>query len=75
MQRFAEKLRALRERHGMTQQKVAHGIGVTESAIYYLESGKRNPGVETVVKLSRLFGISTDVLVKDELELDDPPNP
>lgn len=71
MQRFPEKLRVLRERRKLTQQQLAEQLGVTEVSIYYLESGKRNPGVEMLLKLSRILGVSSDVLIKDELELED----
>jgi transcriptional regulator with XRE-family HTH domain len=71
MQRFPEKLRVLRERRKLTQQQLAEQLGVTEVSIYYLESGKRNPGVEMLLKLSRVLGVASDVLIKDELELEE----
>lgn len=42
----------------------AHGY------ISELESGKKLPSVEFVLRLARLFGITTDELLKDELELE-----
>ncbi|RME42680.1 MAG: XRE family transcriptional regulator, partial [Caldilineae bacterium] len=33
--------------------------------------GEKTPNVAMVLKISRLFGVSTDVLIKDELELED----
>jgi DNA-binding XRE family transcriptional regulator len=35
-----------------------------------LESGRKNPSVEVALKISRLFNVSLDQLLKDELELD-----
>jgi transcriptional regulator with XRE-family HTH domain len=70
MERFGEKLRALRERHGMTQQKLAAELGFTHAHLYRLETGKKKPNAELLVKLSRLFGVSVDVLVKDELNIE-----
>jgi transcriptional regulator with XRE-family HTH domain len=69
MERFGEKLRALRERHGMTQQKLAAELGFTHAHLHRLETGQKKPNAELLVKLSRLFGVSVDVLVKDELEV------
>jgi transcriptional regulator with XRE-family HTH domain len=70
MERFPEKLRALRLRHDMSQQKLAHELGlVSQAFIHKLETGQKKPNAELLVKLSRLFGVSVDVLVKDELEV------
>lgn len=71
--RFGEKLRALRERHGMSQTALAQALGHSAHGyISELEAGKKLPTLEFVLKASRYFGISMDCLVKDELELDHP---
>jgi transcriptional regulator with XRE-family HTH domain len=71
MQRFGEKLCTLRVRHGISQQKLAAELGASaHSFIYKLETGVKRPNAEHLLKLSRLFGVSIDVLLKDELELD-----
>jgi transcriptional regulator with XRE-family HTH domain len=69
MQRFGEKLRILRERRGMTQQQLADELGFSDVYAHYLETGRKKPNAELLVKLSRLFGVSVDALVKDELEV------
>ena len=38
-----EKIRALRERHGMTQQSLAQSLGVSLTAISRWENGKHSP--------------------------------
>ncbi len=71
MQRFGEKLRTLRKRRGMTIKELAQAIGqTTHSHISELETGKRPPSLEIALKISRMFSVSIDKLVKDELELD-----
>jgi transcriptional regulator with XRE-family HTH domain len=35
-----------------------------------LESGRKKPSLEVVLKIARLFNISVDLLVKDEMEVD-----
>ncbi len=71
MQRFGEKLRTLRKRRGMTIKELAQAIGqTTHSHISELETGRRPPSLEIALKISRMFGVSVDKLVKDELELD-----
>ncbi len=71
MQRFPEKLRTLREQHGMAQRDLARAIGFSQGHIYFLETGKRSPSAEFVYKLAQYFHISTDVLLRDDLELPD----
>lgn len=68
--RFGEKLRVLRTRHGMTLQQLAHTFGLSAHGyMSELEAGKKTPTVEIVLKASRFFNVSTDQLLKDELEI------
>jgi transcriptional regulator with XRE-family HTH domain len=70
MQRFPEKLRALRERNAMTQRELAEKLGFTHGHIYFLETGKRKPSAEFVVKLAQFFGLATNDLLFDDHEVD-----
>ncbi len=71
MQRFGEKLRTLRTRRGMTLKELALQLGHSAHGyISELESGKKKPTAELVLNAARLFGVSTDQLLKDELDLD-----
>lgn len=70
MQRFGEKLHTLRTAHGLTLQQMAAELGyATHAYISELESGKKVPTAALVLKVARKFGVSTDVLMKDELDL------
>ncbi len=70
MGRFGEKLRWLRTHHGMTLKELACALGYTAHGhISEIESGQKKPTAEFVLKLSRLWGTTTDQLLKDELEL------
>lgn len=69
--RFGEKLRTLRTGQNLTLQGLAHLMGHTAHGyISELENGKKPPTVEFVLRLARLFNVTTDELLKDELELD-----
>jgi transcriptional regulator with XRE-family HTH domain len=70
MKRFGEKLRFLREQHGMTQQGLADELGFTQVHLHNLETGKKQPNVELVVKLCKLFNVSSDALIMDEHDLE-----
>lgn len=70
IQRFGEKLRVLRLLHDMTLQELANELGLTaHSYISELEAGKKVPTAELVLSVARLFEVTTDELMKDELEL------
>lgn len=67
---FGEKLRALRTRHNLTLKELARQLGYSAHGyISELEAGKKLPTVEFVVGVARLFGVTTDQLLKDELEV------
>jgi transcriptional regulator with XRE-family HTH domain len=71
IKRFPEKLRTLRQRRGMTQKQLAELLGFsTEVYISALENGRRKPGTELVLRLATIFGVTTDQLMRDELEVE-----
>jgi transcriptional regulator with XRE-family HTH domain len=72
VQRFGEKLRALRKRRGMTIMELTTALGyIGYGHIHAVETGKKKPTAELVVKVARLFQVTTDQLLFDELELAD----
>lgn len=58
-----KNLRKIRKLSGMTMKDLAERIGVSESAISQYENGKRQPGYETLIELSKIFNVSTDYLL------------
>jgi transcriptional regulator with XRE-family HTH domain len=68
--RFGEKLRIIRLSKNMSITELANQLGYSSHGyISELENGKKQPTVEFVLKVSRLFDISIDELLKDELEV------
>lgn len=63
MVNFGERLKKLRIDNKMTQTQVADRVGVATSAISSYESGVRLPSYNVLIKLSRLFHVSTDFLL------------
>ena len=70
---FADKLIALRKRNSMSQEELADKLNVTRQSISKWEGAQSVPDLQKILQLSQLFGVSTDVLLKDELSLDDCP--
>lgn len=69
---FADKLMALRKKAGWSQEELAEKIGVTRQSVSKWESAQAVPDVDKILQLSRLFDITTDYLLKEELETPEP---
>jgi len=65
---FGEKLQFLRRLKGISQEELAEHLEVSRQAISKWENGTSVPDSSKVVKLSRLFSVSTDYLLLDEIE-------
>lgn len=60
---MGEKLKSLRIEKKLTQKQVADRIGLAISAVSSYESGTRYPSYGVLVKLARIFHVSTDYLL------------
>ena len=65
---FNENLRNARIKTGLSQKDVAEKIGVAKSTYSLYESGKREPNVDTIKKLSYVLSVSADLLLGIEEE-------
>ena len=63
MVNMGEKLKSLRIEKNLTQKQVADRIGLGISAVSSYESGTRYPSYDVLVKLARIFHVSTDYLL------------
>jgi transcriptional regulator with XRE-family HTH domain len=72
-ERLAEKLRRIRDSLGLSQTELVKRLGVEDVIAYYriseYETGKREPPYPVLLKYARVVGISTDLLIDDELDL------
>lgn len=70
---LGEKLRKIREAHGWTLDEMAEAVGRTGSSrrtrVYEWEKGLRQPDLPTLLAYARLAGVSTDVLIDDNMDL------
>jgi len=62
---FYEKLKENREKHGISQEELASRLNTSRQTIQKWESGISMPDLENIVKLSELFNLSIDYLLKD----------
>lgn len=70
VKKFGAKLRFLREERDLTLKDAAVALGYkTHSHLSAIESGIKAPTVEMVVKVARLFDVTTDALVDDGIAI------
>mgnify|MGYP002582087592 FL=1 len=69
---LADKIVSLRKKAGWSQEELAEKLGVTRQSVSKWEGAQSVPDMDKVVTMSRLFGVTTDYLLKDELE-EEPP--
>lgn len=65
---LADKIIALRKQHGWSQEELAGQLGVSRQAVSKWESTASIPDLERILKMSEIFQVSTDYLLKEELE-------
>lgn len=64
---FYLRLQDLRKKSGMTQERLAEKLGITRQTVSKWERGESTPDFAYLVKISNLFHVSTDYLLKGEL--------
>lgn len=68
---FADKLINLRKKVGMSQEDLAGKLGVSRQSVSKWESMQSIPDINKIIELSKIFGVSTDYLLKDDIELEE----
>lgn len=68
---LADKIIDLRKKNGWSQEDLAQQMGVSRQSVSKWESGQSIPDLDKILKLSLLFNVSTDYLLKDEVQADD----
>ena len=67
MATFGEKLRKLRKSYDWSQDQLGQKVGMHGRHIGKYEIGKAMPNAEAAVKLARVFEVSVDYLLRDDL--------
>ncbi|HUS74750.1 MAG TPA: helix-turn-helix transcriptional regulator [Methanothrix sp.] len=64
------RIKELRARHNLTQEELAHLVGVRRETILFLEKGKYNPSLKLAYKIARALKASIDeVFLFEEKDL------
>lgn len=60
---FGEKLKDLRKRSDLSQEQLAQRLGITKGMISSYETSMRMPSYSILLKIARMFHVSTDYLL------------
>ena len=65
---FADKIIKLRKKNGWSQEELANKLGVSRQAVSKWEAAQTVPDLNRILELASLFSVTTDYLLKDEIE-------
>ena len=68
---LADKIIKLRKKNGWSQEELAEKMDVSRQAVSKWESAQTIPDIGKILQLGELFGVTTDDLLKDEIEAEE----
>lgn len=68
---IGSKIKNARNKAGYTQERAAEALGVSRQTISNWENEKSYPDIVSVIKISDLYSVSLDHLLKEEKEMKD----
>lgn len=66
---LADKIIQLRKKAGWSQEDLAEMLGVSRQSVSKWEGAQSTPELDRIIQMSQIFGVSTDFLLKDEMEI------
>lgn len=66
---FGEKLKSVRKTKGWSQEELAEKLFVSRQSVSKWENGQNYPSIEVIIKLSVLFEVSIDELLRTDEDL------
>lgn len=65
---LADKITMERKKNGWSQEELAEKLSVSRQAVSKWESAQSVPDLQRIIRMAELFGVSTDYLLRDEIE-------
>lgn len=66
---IGSRLKNARSEHGLTQEQVAEELGVSRQSVSNWENNRAYPDIVSVIKLSDLYSVSLDELLKEDKKM------
>lgn len=70
---LADKIMNERKKNGWSQEELAEQLGVSRQSVSKWEGSQSVPDLQKIIQMSQIFGVSTDYLLKEEIETIDVP--
>ena len=61
--KFAERLKELRNEKGLTQKQLSKETGIAQSTLSMYEVGTNSPRLDLIIILCRYFNVTSDYLI------------
>lgn len=61
---MGERIARCRQERGLTRKELAKLVYVTTQSVYYCESGRSMPRIDTLARMADIFGVTIDYLVR-----------
>lgn len=68
---LADKIIELRKKSGLSQEELAEKMNVSRQSVSKWEGAQSIPDLDKILALSKIFGVSTDYLLKDDFEMEE----
>jgi transcriptional regulator with XRE-family HTH domain len=65
---LSERIQELRKKNEDSQEQLADKLGVSRQAVSKWENGQGSPDVNNVLKISEIYNVSTDYVLKGSVE-------
>jgi len=66
MNKLAERLTELRTQSGLSQREFSKRVSIAQPTVANWEVGRREPSIDTLIKIAQFFDVSLDYLVGRE---------
>jgi len=70
---LSERIKALRQKHGLSQEKLAEQVGVSRQAVAKWEAGQSAPSTDNLFRLAEVLDTTVDLLLQKEPTSEDSP--
>lgn len=68
--KLSEKIQILRKNNGWSQEELADKLFVSRQSVSKWESSAASPDLDRILELAKVFGVSTDYLLREDITID-----